>query len=96
MFYRCSSLSYLPDLSKWNTSKVKDMIDLLYGCFSLSYLPDISFGNYFRSDIISNCINCINGENIDEPKSLSFFDTFTNQMENDSYNYFNFFPPFFE
>ena len=25
MFYECSSLISLPDISKWNTSKVKDM-----------------------------------------------------------------------
>ena len=42
MFYRCSSLSSLPDLSNWNTTKVIDMNGLFNECSSLSSLPDIS------------------------------------------------------
>jgi len=45
MFYECRSLSSLPDISKWNTNKVKDMKFLFYGCSSLSSLPDISKWN---------------------------------------------------
>jgi len=30
MFYRCSSLSSLPDISNWNTNKVKNMSDMFY------------------------------------------------------------------
>ena len=42
MFSRCSSLSSLPDISKWNTSNVTDMSGMFVGCSSLSSLPDIS------------------------------------------------------
>ena len=42
MFYECSSLSSLPDISNWNTSSVTDMSYIFYGCSSLSSLPDIS------------------------------------------------------
>ena len=42
IFSRCSSLSSLPDFSKWNTNKVTDMSYMFLGCKSLSSLPDIS------------------------------------------------------
>ena len=42
MFRDCSSLECLPDISKWNTIKVKDMSYLFSGCTSLTSLPDIS------------------------------------------------------
>ena len=45
MFYKCSSLLSLPDISKWNTSNVNDMSDMFSGCSSLSSLPDISKWN---------------------------------------------------
>ena len=45
MFDGCSSLSSLPDISKWNTSNVKDMSYMFSGCSSLSSLPDISKWN---------------------------------------------------
>ena len=32
MFYGCSSLSSLPDISKWNTNNVTDMSYMLSGC----------------------------------------------------------------
>jgi len=42
MFRYCSSLSSLPDISKWDTNNVTDMSYMFYGCSSLSSLPDIS------------------------------------------------------
>ena len=45
MFYNCSSLSSLPDISKWNTNNITDMIMLFAGCSSLSSLPDIQKWN---------------------------------------------------
>ena len=45
MFYNCSSLSSLPDISKWNTSNVNNMSSMFYNCSSLSSLPDISKWN---------------------------------------------------
>ena len=45
MFYWCTSLSSLPDISKWNTSNVTYMSRMFRGCNSLSSLPDISKWN---------------------------------------------------
>ena len=42
LFYNCSSLISLPDISKWNTDKVTDISYLFYNCSSLISLPDIS------------------------------------------------------
>ena len=42
MFYNCSNLSSLPNISNWNTSNVIDMRCMFYKCSSLSSLPDIS------------------------------------------------------
>ena len=45
------NLKYLPDISKWDTSKVTDMSDMFARCISLEILPDINKWN------ISNVIN---------------------------------------
>ena len=45
MFSNCSSLKSLPDISKWNTNNVTDMMGLFLGCSSLKSLPDISKWN---------------------------------------------------
>ena len=45
MFYCCKSLNSLPDISKWDTSNVKDMSNMFSGCYSLDSLPDISKWN---------------------------------------------------
>ena len=42
LFYECSSLKSLPDISKWNTNNVIDMSLLFCKCSSLELLPDIS------------------------------------------------------
>ena len=42
MFYNCSSLVSLPDISKWNTANVTDMRFMFYDCSSLKSFPDIS------------------------------------------------------
>jgi len=38
----CSSLLNIPDISKWNISKITNMSFMFYECSSLSSLPDIS------------------------------------------------------
>ena len=45
MFYGCSSLLSLPDISEWNTNNITDMSPMFYGYSSLSFLPDISKWN---------------------------------------------------
>ena len=42
MFQACSSLKILPDISKWNINKVRDMSSMFEGCISLTSIPDIS------------------------------------------------------
>jgi len=66
MFYECSSLSSLPDISKWNTNKASRVTHMSYmfsGCLSLSSLPDISKWNTNKvtnmSDMFSGCPNII-------------------------------------
>ena len=40
MFYGCSSLKYLPDISKWNITKDTDIRMMLGCCSSLKSYPD--------------------------------------------------------
>ena len=42
LFYKCSSLKELPDISKWNTDNVTNMGHIFAECSSLTSLPDIS------------------------------------------------------
>ena len=59
LFSGCSSLKELPDISKWNLSKVKDISRLFSGCSSLKELPDISKWNTENiknlNSIFENC-----------------------------------------
>jgi len=52
VFKDCKSLKYLPDISKWNTSNVIDIIGLFLQCKSLEKLPDISIWNNYNITII--------------------------------------------
>ena len=40
MFSNCSSLSSLPDISKWNTKNVNYMSDMFYNCNPFLKIPD--------------------------------------------------------
>jgi surface protein len=42
LFAGCSSLRFLPDISKWNLENVRCINNLFLGCTSLIRLPDIS------------------------------------------------------
>ena len=42
MFYKCSSLLYIDDISNWNTTNINDMSYMFYECSSLKNIPDIS------------------------------------------------------
>ena len=44
MFAECTSLLYLPNFNKWDTSNVTNLRSIFFGCSSLS-LPDISIWN---------------------------------------------------
>ena len=41
MFYKCSSLLSIPDISKWNIKRINNMEKLFYRCLKLINLPDI-------------------------------------------------------
>ena len=45
IFYNCSSLKDLPDISVWDTYNVTNMSTIFYNCSSLISLPDISKWN---------------------------------------------------
>ena len=45
LFYKCSNLFYLPDISKWNIKNVTDLGCIFHDCSSLTTLPDISKWN---------------------------------------------------
>ena len=42
MFFRCTNLLAIPDISNWDTSKVIKMNSVFNKCTSLISLPDIS------------------------------------------------------
>ena len=54
MFSNCSSLSSLPDISKWDTKNITDMSYMFRGCSSLSSLPDISKLDLNKNLVTSN------------------------------------------
>ena len=67
MFDRCSSLIYLPDISKWNTENIKYMNYMFFGCEQLVTIPDISKWNCFNTKqmnyIFKNCFSLISFSN---------------------------------
>ena len=42
LFKNCSSLSLIPDISKWDVRNITNMNSLFVGCKSLIDIPDIS------------------------------------------------------
>ncbi len=41
LFFKCSSLTSLPDISKWNTKNVDSFENMFVTCSKLIELPDI-------------------------------------------------------
>ena len=65
MFYECSSLLSLPDISNWDTSNVTNMSCVFGECTSLLSLPDISKWNTSKvEDMSSMFYNCNKIESI--------------------------------
>ena len=50
MFTKCTSLLYLPDLSKWKGNNLKKMKSLFIDCLSLISLPNISKWIYYNEN----------------------------------------------
>ena len=63
LFYNCSSLTSLPDISKWNIYDVVTLKGIFSGCSSLKSLPDISKWDlnnvYDISEMFRNCSSLI-------------------------------------
>ena len=65
LFSDFSSLEYLPDISKLNTSKVEDMNNISSSCSSLKSLPDISNWNTYNTLNMNNIFyECSSLENL--------------------------------
>ena len=63
MFYDCSSLNSLPDISKWNTQNVTAMNSMFNNCSSLNSLPEISkwnIQNVTKMDYMFNNCSSLN------------------------------------
>ena len=54
IFYYCTSLISLPDISKWNTINVTNMNSMFGGCYSLITFPDISKWNTTNVTMMHN------------------------------------------
>jgi surface protein len=52
MFRECLSLSYIPDISGWNTAKVYSLSEMFYNCKSLTFLPDMSRWDTFNISFV--------------------------------------------
>jgi len=81
MFCECSSLSSLPDISKWNTNNVKDMNSMFLRCSSLSFLPKISNWNSNMNGIFAQCENLISSKKV--LKNINFYTMDNNEIESE-------------
>ena len=63
IFFGCSSLLSLPDISKWKTINVNDMNSMFYECSLLLSLSDISKWDTINvtnmNEMFSGCLNII-------------------------------------
>ena len=54
IFFGCSSLTFLPDISFWKCKKIRYLEYMFYGCSSLISLPDLSKWKLKKDKIINN------------------------------------------
>ena len=54
MFFSCSKLKSIPDISIWNTENVKNMTGMFGNCFCLTSLPDINKWTISKKTKIAN------------------------------------------
>ena len=83
MFYNCSSLVSLPDISKWNISKNIKTDEVFYNSYSLNNLSII---NQDSKDIISSLK--ISSESNNNNSETFFSDK--NESDNNNNKYFNY------
>ena len=81
LFYECSSLEYLPDISKWKINKVENIDQIFSGCSSLEYLPDLSkwntdniihMGNTFENCSSLKYLPDISNWNVNKVQDISY------------------------
>ena len=80
-----SSISFLTNVSKWNTINITDMSHLFDGCSKLTSLPDISDWN--TTNVINMKGMFKNCSSLTSLPEISKWDT--NKVENMSYMFFN-------
>ena len=54
MFYSCSSLKSLPDISEWNTKNIENLNSIFENCSLLTFIPNISKWKLNRRIKINN------------------------------------------
>ena len=54
MFYSCSSLKSLPDISEWNTKNIENLNNIFENCSLLTFIPNISKWKLNRRIKINN------------------------------------------
>ena len=78
MLYGCSSLSSLPDISKWNTNKVGYISGIYERCSSLSSLPNYSKWN---ANYIPDKIDMFKGcSSLSSLPDISILKTYNNNI----------------
>ena len=74
LFYGCSSLKSLPDISKWNTKNIINLNLLFYECSSLLFLPDISKWNLINvTEMIGTFYKCISLKSFPDISNWNIF-----------------------
>ena len=88
LFYECSSLKYLPDISKWEMKNVKYIDNIFKNCSSLLSIPDISKWNINNlkriTNIFKGCISLISFPDISKWNLININDI--SNMINSSLN----------
>ena len=62
LFYNCSSLLTVPDISIWKTDNLKIMDDIFYGCKSLILLPNITKWNISKLENKQDTLSLFSSE----------------------------------
>ena len=98
LFYNCSSLKYLPNISKWKINETINLNHIFDGCSSLLLFPDIStwninykklesISNIFHSTLISDDLSSnINNINNNSSSNSQKANSFLSILSNESFN----------
>ena len=82
MFYNCSLVSFIPDISKWKIIEIKNISYIFYNCISLVCIPNITKWNFSKNINYKNLFyNCF---------SLSYISFSSKDTQNNILNGFNY------